>query len=59
MNFEEEFYSSFGDKYRRLSLKNAVVNRRNETATITFLYPSTTAEISPEEKKEIIDFFKG
>ncbi len=58
MNFEEEFYSSFGDKYRRLSLKNAVVNRRNETATITFLYPSTTAEISPEEKKEIIDFFK-
>ncbi len=58
MNFEEEFYSSFGDKYRRLSLKSVVVNRKNETATITFLYPSTTAEISPEEKKEIIDFFK-
>ncbi len=59
MNFQEEFFSNLGDKYRDLHLKSVVVSKKNETATITFLYPSTVEEIPPENKKEIFEFFKN
>lgn len=56
MNFEQEFYASFGDKYSNLRLKEVVVKRREGTCTITFLYPSTDKELSDADKKEIINW---
>ena len=58
MNFEQEFNLTFGEKYRDLRLKEVVVKKREGVCTITFLYPSVVAEISPAEKKEIISWAK-
>ncbi len=58
MNFEEEFFTQFGDKYKDLQLKEVVVKKREGVCTITFLYPSTVKELSEDEKKEIVSFLE-
>ena len=58
MNFEEEFFTEFGDKYKDLQLKEVVVKKREGVCTITFLYPSTVKELSEDDKKEIIAFLE-
>lgn len=59
MNFEQEFNSAFGDKYANLQLKEVVVKKREGVCTITFLYPSTSEELSDKDKKEIVDWLTG
>jgi len=59
MNFEEEFVTEFGEKYKDLELQSVVVKKREGICTITFLYPSTVKELSETEKKEIVDFLEG
>lgn len=59
MNFEEEFYSYFGDKYNNLHLKEVVMKKREGLCIITFLYPSTEKELTDEDKKEIIEWLEG
>lgn len=58
MNFEEEFLTEFGDKYKDLELQSVVVKKCEGICTITFLYPSTIKELSEAEKKEIVDFLE-
>ena len=58
MNFEEEFFTEFGDKYKDLQLKEVVVKKREGVCTITFLYPSTLTELSEDDKKEIVAFLE-
>ncbi len=58
MVFEEEFNSTFGNKYSQLHLKSVVVKKKDALATITFLYPANSEDLTIEEKHEIIDFFK-
>ncbi len=58
MNFEEEFFTEFGDKYKDLQLKEVVVKKREGVCTITFLYPSTIKELSEDDKKEVIAFLE-
>lgn len=58
MNFEEEFFTEFGDKYKDLQLQNVVVKKREGVCTITFLYPSTVKELSEDDKKEIVAFLE-
>lgn len=57
MNFLEEFNSEFGDKYAFLTLKNAVVKKSEGLLVVTFLYSSQEKELSPEQKREITEFF--
>lgn len=59
MEFQEEFYASFGNKYENLQLKEVVVKKREGVCTITFLYPSTVKELSDDEKQEIINWLRG
>ena len=58
MDFEREFRLNFQDKYQELQLKEVVVKKREGVCTITFLYPSTSTELSAAEKKEIILWIK-
>lgn len=58
MDFFEEFFNKFGDKYKNLQLKNVVVKKSGGTCTITFLYPSTDKELEESEKREIIDWLQ-
>ena len=59
MNFEQEFYANFGDKYNDLHLKEVVVKKQEGICTITFLYPSTSKDISDADKKEISGWLRG
>ena len=59
MEFQQDFYAAFGDKYSNLQLKEVMVKKREGVCTITFFYPSTDKEISESEKKEIILWIKG
>ena len=59
MNFEQEFYANFGDKYNDLHLKEVVVKKQEGICTITFLYPSTSKDISDADKKEIAGWLRG
>lgn len=56
MDFEQEFYATFGDKYNNLHLKEVVVKKREGVCTITFLYPSTDKDLSDADKKEITNW---
>ncbi len=58
MNFEEEFFTEFGDKYKDLQLQTVVVKKREGVCTATFLYPSTVEELTESDKKEISDFLE-
>ena len=58
MNFEEEFFTEFGDKYKDLQLQSVVVKKREGVCTATFLYPSTVEELTENDKKEIGDFLE-
>lgn len=58
MNFEEEFFTEFGDKYKDLQLQSVVVKKREGVCTTTFLYPSTVQELSEEDKALIIEFLE-
>ena len=59
MEFQQEFYASFGKKYENLQLKDVVVKKREGICTITFLYPSTDEEMTEQQKQEIIAWLKG
>jgi len=59
MNFEQEFHANFGERFQALQLKNIVARKDERNLVITFLYPSTTKELSQEEKNEIISFIKS
>ncbi len=59
MEFQEEFYANFGDKFSNLNLKDVVVKKRENSCIVTFLYPSTDKEMTDEEKKEVIAWLKG
>ncbi|MBR1890214.1 MAG: ribonuclease H-like domain-containing protein [Clostridia bacterium] len=59
MDFEQDFRLNFQDKYQELQLKEVVVKKREGVCTITFLYPSTSTELTPQEKKEIISWIKN
>ena len=59
MEFQEEFYANFGNKYENLQLKEVVVKKREGVCTITFLYPSTVKELSDDEKQEIINWLRA
>ena len=59
MNFEQEFYANFGDKYSELHLKEVVVKKNENLCTITFLSLSTSKDSTDENKKEIIDWLKN
>lgn len=59
MNFEQEFYANFGDKYSELHLKEVVVKKRENLCTITFLSLSTAKDLTDENKKEITDWLKN
>ena len=59
MDFQEEFYANFGDKYQNLQLKEVVVKKREGVCTITFLYPSTDKELSDDEKQDVINWLRG
>lgn len=56
MNFEQDFYSTFGEKYDYLHLKEVVVNKHEGKCVVTFLYPSSEKDLKDEDKKEIIDW---
>lgn len=58
MNFDEEFLTQFGDKYKDLQLQSVVVDKKDKICTITFLSPSTSKVLDDEEKKEISEFLK-
>ena len=58
MSFESDFRLNFQDKYQELHLKEVVVNKAKRCCTITFLYPSTSKELSEADKKEIILWIK-
>ncbi len=58
MNFEQDFKRQFGDKYQNLNLRSVVVKKNEASLVVTFLYPSTDAELSIEQKNEIIDWLK-
>lgn len=59
MEFQEEFYASFGNRFDNLQLKDVVVKKREGICTITFLYPSTVKEMTDEEKQEIVAWIRG
>lgn len=59
MNFEQEFNAEFGDKYKELQLKDVVVKKRDGECIITFLYPSTSKELTDNEKKEIVSWLNN
>lgn len=58
MNFDEEFLTQFGDKYKDLQLQSVMVKKSDGVCTITFLSPSTAKELSDEQKQEIVEFLK-
>lgn len=58
MNFQQEFYTTFGDKYPHLQLKDVIVKRKTGNCTVTFLYPSTVEEMTDEGKKEISNWIE-
>lgn len=59
MEFQEEFYASFGNRFENLQLKDVVVKKHEGICTITFLYPSTVKEMTDEEKQEIVAWIRG
>lgn len=59
MNFQEEFISQFGDRYKNLHLKSVVVQKGEGKAVVTFLYPSSAKELDEGEKREISDFLRA
>lgn len=59
MNFAQEFFRQFGERFANLTLNSVVVNKKYGTLTITFLYPSTDKELLAEEKAEISDWIKN
>ncbi len=58
MNFQQEFKIKFGEKFSNLELKSVEVKKGEGGLIITFLYPSSDKELSPEEKKEITNWLK-
>ena len=59
MNFQQEFYSTFGDKFPQLKLKDVVVKRKAGSCVVTFLYPSTIEEMSDDDKKEVVNWIEN
>ncbi len=59
MNFEQDFFNFFGDKYSFLYLKSVTVSSSQSLCTITFLYPSQKENLTDDEKEEITTFIKN
>lgn len=59
MNFEQDFFNYFGDKYSFLYLKSVGVSTAQSLCTVTFLYPSEKENLTDDEKEEITDFIKN